>query len=613
VRVDIRQKCVVLCFAFFPIPLHAQWTDSSSVNTPVAVVAGDQQLPAAVSDGAGGAVITWVDRRISPSDPDLFGQRLDENGYALWTPGGGPVCSLPGEQTDPVAVSDMSGGALVAWVDHRGASRDIFAQRLSHEGALLWPAPGNAVVTAAGDQLSPRAVTDNTGGAIIVWQDGRNGAGDVYAQRLDAAGATLWMSDGIPVCTAPGSQYDVTAVADGTGGVFIGWADERSGGADVYVQHLDSSGVSLWAADGIPAVSLPEQQYKPALVPDASGGVIVAWVDWRTTDTEIYIQRISASGIPLWAGNGLFVRHDVQNQLALVADGSGGALVGLVDTDGSSLNIYVSRLDSTGASVWFPSVAMVSNGDPAQLGSLLQMLPDGHGGGIVVWADSRTAPGWDLYAQRFNGAGVPQWELPGRPVATAAFFQGSQCLLSDQRGGAVVVFEDNRTLTNDDVYAQRIRSDGSLTVSTAIGLSAGWNLVSVPRHVPAMAVDSLFPGAVSAFSFTETGYQSTTMLSPGQGAWVRVTSGGIFEFDGPALDSIGLDVPVGNRWVILGSPAGRVPVSMLRSVPPGAVLPGSVYEFDGARYVRATAFFPGKAYWVFVTQPCSLSLRIASR
>src|SRR5436309_4983106 len=77
----------------------------------------------------------------------------------------------------PVAVSDGAGGAIIAWENESGLSvpGDIYAQRVSATGAVLWaPANGVALTLDLDDQLQPRMVSDGAGGAIIVWQDGRN-------------------------------------------------------------------------------------------------------------------------------------------------------------------------------------------------------------------------------------------------------------------------------------------------------------------------------------------------------------------------------------------------------------------------------------------------------
>src|SRR5262249_20606032 len=86
-------------------------------------------------------------------------------------------------------ISDGAGGAIISWGDYRNSpTGDIYAQRLSATGTELWTSGGVAVCTAPATQLSPAIATDGSSGCIIVWQDNRNGASDVYTQRVRPAG-----------------------------------------------------------------------------------------------------------------------------------------------------------------------------------------------------------------------------------------------------------------------------------------------------------------------------------------------------------------------------------------------------------------------------------------
>ena len=76
-------------------------------------------------------------------------------------------------------------------------------------GAPQWAANGVAVCTAGDNQFDPRLVSDGLGGAIVTWEDRRSGSSyDIYAQRVDAAGATWWGTNGTAVSTAANSQVD---------------------------------------------------------------------------------------------------------------------------------------------------------------------------------------------------------------------------------------------------------------------------------------------------------------------------------------------------------------------------------------------------------------------
>ncbi|HLB00569.1 MAG TPA: hypothetical protein VJO14_04215, partial [Bacteroidota bacterium] len=101
-----------------------------------------------------------------------------------------------------------------------------------------------AVVTAIGNQWNVQMTTDAHHGAIVVWQDRRDGITDkLYVQRISSNGSLLWAEGGIPLAGTPGYQYYPRILADGSGGAFIVWQDNRSStGYDIYLQHVSGDG-----------------------------------------------------------------------------------------------------------------------------------------------------------------------------------------------------------------------------------------------------------------------------------------------------------------------------------------------------------------------------------
>src|SRR5262249_53216042 len=152
-------------------------------------------------------------------------------------------------------------------------------------------------------------------------------------------------------------------------------------------------------------------QYNPAIAPDGSGGAIIAWQDSRTdTSLDIYAERVSVTGAPQWAANGVAI-------CAVGAD--------------SELPVIVS---------------------------------DGTSSATISWQDHRNGMDYDIYAQRVNPAGVPQWTANGIALSSAPADQAYPRIVSDGTGGAIVAWQDSRNKpdvgTNDDIYAQRVTSDG---------------------------------------------------------------------------------------------------------------------------------------------------------
>jgi hypothetical protein len=48
-----------------------------------------------------------------------------------------------------------------------------------------------------------------------------------------------------------------------------------------------------------------------------------------------------------------------------------------------------------------------------------KIVSDGAGGTIVTWYDFRNGTNYDIYAQRVNASGIPQWTANGVALCTA--------------------------------------------------------------------------------------------------------------------------------------------------------------------------------------------------
>ncbi|MGQ0722144.1 MAG: T9SS type A sorting domain-containing protein [Candidatus Eiseniibacteriota bacterium] len=378
-----------------------------------------------VADGVGGAILTWQDFR-SGTNWDIYVQRIDAEGNTLWTADGVPLCTAVNDQETPVLVSDYAGGAIVAWRDNR-AGQDIYVRRVNSSGAPLWADNGVALCVATNAQALPRIVSDGTGGAIVTWRDPRNGTTnfDVYARRITASGTPLWTTDGVAVCSAAGNQLDPVIASDEAGGAVIAWMDLRNvsqGNQDLYAQRIDVSGQTVWPANGIIVSSASGAQVEQVIVSDRAGGAVLAWLDTRTGDADMYAQRVDASGTQLWTPDGIGVctALGTQARQVIASDLAGGAIIAWEDWRNGDLDVYAQRVNASGNAHWTPDGFPVcvdaprfqSNPDPV-------IASDGAGGAIVAWSDDRAVDGnLDVYARRVQSP--PAVSAPLSGVATAS-------------------------------------------------------------------------------------------------------------------------------------------------------------------------------------------------
>jgi hypothetical protein len=198
------------------------------------------------TDGSGGAVISWRDGR--NVNWDIYAQRVNASGVVQWTVDGVSLCTDSDNQSEPAIASDGAGGAIVSWQDSRSAAPGLYAQRVNALGSAQWTAGGVAlsIVDNIGElpeNNAPLAV--GSGGAIVAWSDHRDSAvyPDIYAQRVDGSGVVQWTTNGVVLCAADKDQIDPVIVSDGADGAIVAWADWRSGtDYDVYAQRVTASG-----------------------------------------------------------------------------------------------------------------------------------------------------------------------------------------------------------------------------------------------------------------------------------------------------------------------------------------------------------------------------------
>ena len=459
-------------------PAHAAWVTN---GVSVCTATGTQTVPQLTPDGSRGVIILWEDLRTSYRN--IYVQRLDAAGAPRWTTDGVDLAPFSANQLLAQLAADGSGGAIVAWEDVRNgaANKDIFAQRVSASGTPLWTSTGVPVCTVAGDQSGLKVVPDGAGGAIIAWSDSRTGGvADIYAQRLNSAGTPLWTADGVVVCGAPDTQGALEMVADGAGGAIVTWLDFRNlsvTSQDLYAQRINASGTPLWTADGVPVCNHSGNQTRPRMIP-AGGGALVTWFDDRN-GLDIYAQKISSSGARAWAADGMPVCTATASQtnVDLTTDGAGGAIIAWQDLRGGNSDIYAQRIDGTGAPLWTTDGVPVASGADDEVTPCLVAI--GAGGAAIAWQDVRPNGDTDVLAQRILASGGPNGAVTA--VCTAAHVQGPPRMASDGASGAILTWYDNRS-SNSDIYAQRMDTPTPVTVQefmaapTSAGVMLRWGL-----------------------------------------------------------------------------------------------------------------------------------------
>jgi FlgD Ig-like domain len=215
-----------------------------------------------------------------------------------------------------------------------------------------------------------------------------------------------------------------------------------------------------WIPNGVPVCNLPGDQRYPTVISDGNGGANLAWVDLRNgTYYQLFAQHVDRFGIPTATKGGVQISTANTENLSLpqavVSDGSTGIFVAW--SEAATLGAWRVHVQwfSANTPMWGPGGVAVCT--TAAVQSTPTLVRDGAGGVIVVWEDFRSASSLDLYAQRVSAAGARVWAATGVPVCTRSNNQTQQRLISDGANGAIVVWKDERApLVYSDLYAQRL-------------------------------------------------------------------------------------------------------------------------------------------------------------
>jgi len=394
------------------------------------------------------------------------------------------------------AVSDGSGGAIIAWQKESG----IYVQHIDASGRKVRQ-NGSIRVTEAGIKLdiyapsrtSFRLIADGLGGAFITWDERYKMPNDrndpaffnpapFRSQHISSNGELLWQETLIATGGAEpyGGEFPVV-IADGTGGAIFAWNAYTTAYRALHndflcLQKLAPDGARLWGEQGILLVSsspyhpvsegeksagikgsvvrsYPTYGGKQDIVSDGAGGVIVIWEEEGKDADTVYAQRLNSEGSLVWeknvpAGSGRYWTKSLRS------DGSGGAVLTISGNDAAAA--YQQHVGS--------------NGEILETKEYIHdTVSDGQGGYFRVRVEADPPAVFPhqkrsiIYVQRINPALNLYW--PEKQVlATEQGYQTTNPVFAaDGAGGITLIWQLQKEITAyGGLFAQNIDGEGNI-------------------------------------------------------------------------------------------------------------------------------------------------------
>ncbi len=317
-----------------PTESHAQWQpDVRLTNDP----AGSWTSPNnawCIASSSSVVHVVWEDNR--DGNAEIYYKRSTDAGVT-WPATDTRLTNNPALSSIPsVAVT----GSVVhaAWYDSRDGNAEIYYKR-STDAGVNWGTDTRLTINLAISSYPSVAVSDSF--VHVVWEDYRDGNGEIYYKRSTDGGVS-WGLDTRLTNNAAISILPSVAVSGSF--VHVVWRDNRDGNYEIYYKRSTDGGVT-WPPTDTRLTNDPASSGTPSIT--ISSSVLHAvWFDLRDGNNEIYYKRSTDGGIN-WGADTRLTNDAASSGSSSITISSSVVHVVWTDSRNGNTEIYYKR-DPTG-------------------------------------------------------------------------------------------------------------------------------------------------------------------------------------------------------------------------------------------------------------------------
>ena len=308
----------------------------------------------------------------------------------------------------------------------------------------------------------------NSGMAVAVWSDTREGTSNIYLAKSRDGGRTFDSNMRVNDVSGTAGLFGANVALDRQNGAHVVWFDNRDGDYDIYFARESDRDEGLTPAirinddkdnpveadvfggDEPDGLAGPAFQTLPSLAVDRNGAIYVAWQDYRRNQADIYFAK-STDGGKTFSRN-LRVNDDIgragQLYPSLAVDARGVLYLAWHDFRKGNQDIYFSR-SIDGGHTFSRNIRV--NDDPGTDGQFNPSLAvDAQGTVYLAWHDLREGQA-DIYFSASRDGGEtfgPNRRLNDDRGET---YQFHPSLGAGRKGTVAVAWEDYRN-GQADIY-----------------------------------------------------------------------------------------------------------------------------------------------------------------
>jgi uncharacterized protein CbrC (UPF0167 family) len=265
------------------------WTDPEDLDDHISPGGQHAYNPQVAMDDNGNALIVWMQH--NGTRQQIYKSEYRDGEWTHPTDLFNSISPDAGSANSPQVAMDDNGNALIVWPQSDGSNYQVFKSEY-RDGAWIHPATLSGYINPNGEDVyDPQVAMDNSGNAVIVWQQSDGSTQQIYKSEY-RDGAWTHPEDLDDNISQNGQDAEEPQVAmDGSGNAVIVW--EQSDGINWQIFKSEyRDGVWTHPEDLDDHISQNGQDAYPSQVAmDDSGNAVIVWnqpdgINWQIFKSE---------------------------------------------------------------------------------------------------------------------------------------------------------------------------------------------------------------------------------------------------------------------------------------------------------------------------------------
>ena len=263
----------------YPKRVNSDNTNFAQINPAIALTE---------NFGSATSVIVWEDYR--DGNADIYMQGFDIDGDKLWIGGDKIVANSADYETAPAIAINENDEIVVVWVSNVTPTK-IYMQKFNlTTGAKIWGSDIN-IISSANNVYAPRISLGESNHVYVTWVDDSGTDKNAMVEKFDDNGTAVWAAQNVNLTNSNKDQYDPD-VYYRNGFFYASWTDKRENNEDIYAQKYNSNGLTLWTEDLRVSINIDTSaQNKPSLLINSLDNPFATWSDYRDSSSNIYATK----------------------------------------------------------------------------------------------------------------------------------------------------------------------------------------------------------------------------------------------------------------------------------------------------------------------------------